>query len=61
MEKKLKKIIKILSKILLLIIVMTCIIVIIGEYKEITIGVIAKKGIAIALIYVIAKTKGLMK
>lgn len=58
--EKLKKVIKILSKILLLIIVLTCIIVIIGEYKEITIGVIAKKGIAIALIYAIAKTKGLM-
>lgn len=60
MKKKLKKIIKILTKILLLIIVMSCIIVIIGEYQKITVGVIAKKGIAISLIYVIAKTKGLM-
>lgn len=60
MNKKLKKIIKILTKILLLIIIVTCIIVIIGEYQKITVGVIAKKGIAIALIYAIAKAKGLM-
>lgn len=59
MNKKLKKIFKILKNIILFVIIFYCILLIINEVEVYTIGEIAKKVIAIILIYIIAKAKGM--